>query len=105
MTPEETITILKEQYDRSTRKQLVKSMLAHEKEKPVASESQAFHFINQIFSYVLKNSNWNITLNSSDWDTKPLEIMKEVFPQIETTAWYKDKNLAIDKDIDVVVGN
>ena len=105
MTPQDTITLLKEQYDRDTRKQLIKSMLEDEKEKLPISESQAYHFINQIFSYVLKNSNWDITLNSSDWDSKPLDVMKEVFPKIESTAWYKSKNLSIDKDIDVVVGN
>jgi hypothetical protein len=59
--------------------------------------------INQIFSYVLENGNWKITQNSAKWDAKPLEIMKEVFPHIETTGWYKERNLAIDKDIDVVV--
>ena len=102
MTAEDTILILKEQYDRNTRKQLVKSILVDEKEK--SAQGEAFHFINQIFSYVLKNSNWNITLNSSDWDTQPLEIMKTVFPKIETTNWYQDKSLSISKDIDVIVG-
>ena len=104
MNAEDTIMILKEQYDRDTRKQLVKSILEEEKGQSTASQSATLQIINQIFSYVLKNANWNITLNSSDWDTQPLEIMKAVFPKIETTHWYKDKHLSIGKDIDLIVG-
>ena len=103
MTVEETIITLKEQYNRTLRKQLVKAMLEDEKQK--LSQTQTTHMINQIFSYVLENTNWNITHNSAKWDTQPLDIMKEVFPKIETTKWYKDKNLSTNKDIDVIIGS
>jgi len=102
MTAEETINVLKEQYNRNLRKQLVQALLKDEKEN--LASAQSGHFINQIFSYVLKNANWNITHSSDEWDDKPLSIMKEVFPKIETTTWYKDKKLSTDKNIDVFVG-
>ncbi len=75
MTAEETIITLKEQYNRTLRKQLVKAMLEDEKQK--LSQTQTTHMINQIFSYVLENTNWNITHNSAKWDTPQISGVRD----------------------------
>jgi len=99
MNQEIIIQTLKEQYPRDLRKQVVKSLLSDEKEKV-----QNYNIINQIFSYVLKESNWSMPSNSKEWDSTPLDIMSAVFPKIETTKWHKEQHMMTQQGIDVIVG-
>ncbi len=98
MKKTEIIETLKAHYDRDTRKQLVKSILQNEKQE----EETAYKIINQIFSYVLKELNWNMSVNAEAWDNTPLEVMEEVFPKIESTKWYQDQHITTTKEINVL---
>jgi uncharacterized protein (UPF0297 family) len=105
MNQDELITLLKEQYSRTLRKQLIKTILENEKNGDKVLQDKNYNTINQIFSYVLHNCNWNIADNANNWDDTPLEIMIQVFPQIETTDWYKNQKLTSTQSIDVVIGD
>lgn len=98
MKKTEIIETLKAHYDRDIRKKLVKSILQNEKQE----EETAYKIINQIFSYVLKELNWNMSENAKEWDNTPLEIMEEAFPQIESTKWYKEQHITATKEINVL---
>jgi len=76
-------------YNRDIRKQIVKSIIREEKNNLMPN----YQIINQIFSYVLSEHNWNLSLNGKEWDSVPLDIMKDVFPKIENTKWYKQQVL------------
>jgi hypothetical protein len=99
MGEEQIVAFLKAHYDRDLRKQVVKSIQAEEKSK----EPPNYAIINQIFSYVLKEMEWSIAHEASQWDTKPLDIMRQAFPKLETTKWYKDQQLLTKKNIKVEV--
>ncbi|MCW8821275.1 MAG: hypothetical protein OQK45_03530 [Sulfurovum sp.] len=101
MKKTEIIETLKAHYDRETRKQLVKSILQNEKQE----DETDYKIINQIFSYVLKELDWNFAKNTKEWDNTPLDIMEDVFPQIESTKWYKEQILTAKKMIDVQIGS
>lgn len=68
-------------------------------------KDKQYKIINQIFSYVIKQSNWKISQNSNNLDTKPLKVMLEVFPKLSSTKWYKKQNIFVKSDIDVVMGD
>ncbi len=104
MNREEIIATLKAQYPRDLRKQLVKTILTNEKDQDKTAVKQPYNLMNQIFSYVLKECNWSMSQNSENWDNAPLEIMAEVFPKLATTQWYKEQDIAVKKNIDVVIG-
>jgi len=97
MKNQEIIETLKNSYPREIRKKIVKTILADEKEL----EKVDYKLINQIFSYVLDQLGWNMVENTEQWDSKPLEIMTESFPQIESTKWYQDQILTTTKKIEV----
>ena len=97
------IKILKDNYPRDIRKQLVKTILIEEKRLNQIEIKEHYLIINQIFSYVLKELNWELGGNSKSWNENPLFIMAEVFPKIDTTQWYKDQRLVISNNINVVV--
>ena len=97
MKKTEIIETLKENYNRSLRKQVVKTILTGEQE----SKNPDYKIINQIFSYVLKELNWNIADNSKEWDNTPLDIMEKAFPKIETTRWYQEQILTAKKIIEL----
>lgn len=101
MTQEEIIESIKEQYNRDLRKQLVKSLLEHEKNRDQAALRSGYQIINQIFSYVLSELGWTITDNASKWDTTPLDIMRASFPKLETTQWFAQQQLNVQKSIEV----
>lgn len=101
MKPEEIVQILKEQYNRDLRKQIVKSVLSHEKHNDKEALQSSIHILNQIFSYVLSELSWSMSDESSTWDETPLEVMRDVFPKIETTKWYTDQLLQISQSIKV----
>ncbi len=100
MNKQELIQTLKDTYPRELRKNVVKSIQHDEKNNDT---DKIYGMVNQIFSYVLKESNWDIADTSANWDSEPLLIMKEAFPKIETTNWYKEQELFISKHIDVQI--
>lgn len=93
----EIIETLKAHYDKETRKQLIESILKNEKQE----DETDYKIINQIFSYVLKELDWNFAKNTKEWDNTPLDIMEDVFPRIESTKWYKEQILAAKKAINM----
>jgi len=103
MNKEEIIETLKASYSRDVRKQLIKSILENEKSEDQIAIEQQYKIINQIFSYVLQQSGWKMGQSSREWDSKPLDIMVEAFPQIETTLWYNEQNISATKKVNVVV--
>ena len=100
MNKEQLIQTLKDTYPRTLRKNVVKSIQHDEK---IKDTDKIYGMVNQIFSYVLKECNWDIANTSSDWDNEPLLIMKETFPKIDTTNWYKEQELFIKNNIEVKV--
>ena len=88
---------LKIAYNRDVRKQIVKSIIRQEKSDLMPD----YQIINQIFSYVLSEHKWNLSLNSKEWDSVPLDIMREVFPKIENTKWYKQQVLVAKGNIEL----
>lgn len=101
MKKQKIIEILKETYDKDLRKQVVKTILANEEE----SNDPNYQIINQIFSYVLKELNWNMTDNTKNWDNTPLDIMEKAFPKLETTRWFDEQILTAKKAIELQMKN
>lgn len=97
MKKTEIIETLKDNYNRDLRKQVVKTILASEKE----SKNPDYKIINQIFSYVLKELNWNIVDNNKEWDSTPLDIMEEAFPKLESSKWFEEQILTAKKMIEL----
>ena len=97
MKKETIIQTLKKAYNRDLRKQVVKTLLANEKQ----SETPDYKILNQIFSYVLKELDWKIAENTKEWDNTPLDIMEEVFPKLESTHWFKEQILTAKKMIEM----
>lgn len=102
MQKEELIEILKTQYNKDIRKQLVASLLEAEADNDAEKQKK---LMNQIFSYVLAQLGWTMADNAKEWDARPLEVMEEVFPKIRKTQWYKDQKLLAQKSIDVKMGD
>jgi ABC-type dipeptide/oligopeptide/nickel transport system ATPase component len=98
MKTDEIISTLKSHYNRDLRKEVVRSILQDEKESSLPN----YTIINQIFSYVLQELNWDIAKSSNNWDETPLQIMCEVFPKIESTNWYKEQQFISKQEIEVV---
>lgn len=84
METSEIVETLKTQYNRDLRKQVVKTLLKNEKETGKTN----YQIIDQIFTYVQKELGWRLPEKEEEWDFTPLDIMKEVFPHIESTKWY-----------------
>jgi len=103
MERDAVIETLKGHYHRDIRKQLVKSLLRAEKSGDQVAIQQAYQLINQIFSYVLKESGWKIGVDSGAWNAQPMEIMLAVFPKLHTSLWYQEQELMVNQKIDVVM--
>ncbi|HIP11809.1 MAG TPA: hypothetical protein EYG73_03720 [Arcobacter sp.] len=103
MKNEDILKTLKDTYPRDIRKQISKNILQQEKVCNLIEMKEHYLIINQIMSYVLKELDWKLVQNSSSWDESPLTIMKEVFPKIEDTKWYKEQKVLISSSIDVVI--
>ena len=103
MDNEQLIDELRSHYSRDLRKQLVKTVLANEKSDDQSAAKPQYDLLDQIFSYVLKSSDWDIPDNLQGWNQSPLQIMGKVFPKLESTRWYREKRLAVSRNIDVVV--
>jgi len=103
MNRSEIIETLKATYSRDIRKGLVKTILEKEKENNKLATLQQYKIINQIFSYVLGQSGWEMGENSTVWDNSPLEIMLDVFPKLSTTKWYSEQLLNTKQKVEVKV--
>lgn len=99
MTKEEIIEVLKNNYSRDLRKQMVASILNSEKDSNEEGIKSSYKLMNQIFSYVLGELNWNIAQSTNDWDYTPLSVINESFPKIETTKWFQEQQLHVEKSI------
>lgn len=101
MKKETIIQTLKDNYNRDLRKQVVKTIIANEKQ----SKAPDYKIINQIFSYVLKELEWKMAENTKEWDNTPLDIMEEAFPKLESTKWFKEQILTAKKMIEMEMRN
>ena len=101
METTQIIETLKTHYNRDLRKQVVKTLQKDEKE----TNKPNYQIINQIFAYVQKELGWKLPENSTNWDYTPLDIMKEVFPHIESTKWYDIQISAAKKTLDAMRAN
>lgn len=102
MNKQQIVKELKSNYPRDIRKQLIKTIMHNEKNNDKAIDQQ-YHLLDQIFSYVLKVSDWSIADNLEGWNQSPLRIMTEVFPQLESTQWYREKTLSASGNIDIIM--
>ena len=101
METSEIVETLKTQYNRDLRKQVVKTLLKNEKE----TNKPNYQIIDQIFTYVQKELGWRLPENEDEWDFTPLDIMKEVFPHIESTKWYALQISTAKNMLDVIKKN
>jgi len=101
MKKETIIQTLKDNYNRDLRKQVVKTIIANEKQ----SKAPDYKIINQIFSYVLKELEWKMAENTKEWDNTPLDIMEEAFPKLESTKWFEEQILTAKKMIEMEMHN
>ena len=96
---EQNIQFIEDNYPQDIRVDLILSLLSLEKitlqnAKTIqgieasAKVENIHKMLDQIFSVVLKNLNWNIASSSNEWDYRPINIMKKSFPQVEQTQWY-----------------
>jgi hypothetical protein len=99
MTPKEIEESLKKEYSRDLRKQIVKSILLHEKNNDKEALHSSYNILNQIFSYVLSELGWSIVEESNKWDDTPLEVMSVTFPQLKSTKWYQEQQLQVQQSI------
>lgn len=95
MQNKQIIETLKDSYNRDIRKQLVKSLIKHEKDNDQEAIESSYKIVDQIFSYVISELGWTFSSDSNTWDDKPLQIMLEVFPNIDKTKWFDDKLLQV----------
>ena len=101
MKKEDIINTLKEHYSHEIRRNLVQSLLEQEQSMSELDKKEVYKTINQIFSFVLQQAGWQIGETSKTWNSMPLEVMKETFPQLSTTKWYKEQILTTQKDIQI----
>ena len=92
----EIIETLKTHYNRDLRKQVVKTILKNEKE----TDRPDYQVIDQIFLYIQKELNWEFTVDTKESELTPLEVMKTVFPHIESSKWYQLQLTAAKKILD-----
>ncbi|QFR49316.1 hypothetical protein FJR48_06075 [Sulfurimonas lithotrophica] len=105
MQNKQIIEILKEQYSRDIRKQLVKNILKHEKNDDKEAIESSYNIINQIFSYVMSELGWTFSQDSNSWDDTPLKIMQEVFPNIDKTKWFDSQLLQVKASVGLKANN
>lgn len=103
MKQEEIVTTLKEHYPRETRKLLVKSLIEQEDTMTEIEKENVYKTINQIFSFVLDQSGWEMGQNSKGWNDMPLKVMIETFPKLSTTKWYEEQLLTTNQAIDIQI--
>jgi len=101
MQNEQIIKTLKDNYNRDIRKQLVKSLIKHEKENEQIALESSYKIVDQIFSYVISELGWTFAPDSNSWNDSPLKIMLEVFPNIDKTKWFNDRLLQVKGKVDL----
>lgn len=101
MTHQDIIDSIKSQYNRDLRKQLVKNLKDHEKNNNSEGIKSGYQIMNQIFSYILAQLEWNVADNALSWDESPLHILEDTFPHIEETQWFQGMQLNLRKSIEV----
>ena len=97
----EILETIKETYNRDLRKQVVKTILSQEK----SHDTPDYQIINQIFTYILKELNWNMADHIEEWDNTPLDIIEEAFPKIETSKWFEIQEREAKKSIEALKEN
>jgi len=103
MKKDEIVEVLKSNYPREVRKGLVKTIIEKEKSADKFAIKEQYKIINQIFSYVLQQSGWEMGTDSSSWDASPLEVMLEVFPKLSTTKWYNQQHLQTQQKVEIEI--
>ena len=101
MKNEEIIKTIKDSYSRDVRKQLIKSLVKHEKDNDKEAIESSYKIVDQIVSYILSELGWTFSPDSNTWDDQPLQIMLEVFPNIDKTKWFEEKLLQVKSSIDL----
>lgn len=99
MKKQKIIAILTKTYPINIRRELIETILLSEKENKIPN----YTLINQIFSYVLSEWGWDMNKRSQTWDHTPLDIMHEVFPNLQNTQWYKEQVITAQQQIDIVI--
>ncbi|MBN2824331.1 MAG: hypothetical protein JXQ76_03325 [Campylobacterales bacterium] len=100
MTNQEIVDAIKAQYDRNTRKELIKTIQKLEKSKDYTKLQGGYQILHQIFSYILKELSWDINDRTLAWNQDPLEILTQSLPQIEQTQWFTGLAMTIQAHID-----
>ena len=101
MQHQHIIDAIKKSYTRDLRKQIVKSLIKHEKDNDKEAIESSHKILNQIFSYIISELGWTFSQNSSEWDNTPLQIMGEVFPNIDSTKWFGEKLLSASSSVEL----
>ena len=101
MKKEDIINTLKEHYSKEIRRNLIRSILEQEQSISELNKKEVYKTINQIFSFVLQQANWQMGETSQTWDAIPLEVMKETFPKLSNTKWYNEQILTTQQDIKI----
>jgi DNA-binding ferritin-like protein len=83
------VKYIKESYPKQTRVELISSLLELESNNSQSEKVENLHkMLDQIFSVILKNLEWNMSATFEKWDYRPIDVMIKVFPKIEKTIWY-----------------
>lgn len=105
MTNEKIVENIKVQYNRDLRKQLVKRVANSEKMDDKEEIKNGYSIMSQIFSYILGQTGWDPADNSKKLDDSPLRILKEAFPNIESTKWFNGVEQNVNKSIENQIMN
>ena len=94
---ENILNEIKASYSKTLRKEVVRNVLQHERNNDTEAIASSYETLNQIFSYIISQLNWEIPQNPSQLDDAPLKIIAEAFPKIDKTKWFKEQLLQIKK--------
>jgi len=100
VTNEAIIDTIKAKYDRNSRKELIKKIQKLEKAKDYPNLQGGYQILHQIFVYILKELNWDISNRTLEWNKAPIEILEASLPQIEQTQWYAGLRMSIQAHMD-----
>lgn len=97
MMKENVLKDIKASYSKTLRKEVVRNVLQHETNDDKEAIESSYNLLEQIFSYVIDKLEWKLSHNAGNWDDAPLRIIKEAFPKVDKTKWFKEKQLQIKK--------
>lgn len=104
---EENIRDIEKRYSFEIRQQLVENLMEAEhnwqhrlgnEEGMIPTEDivkNIHNVIDKIFLELLKRVQWRQADSFEAWDFRPMEILKNTFPNIEKTDWYKMRCLQV----------